>query len=116
MAIGVFQALAVVPGVSRAAATILGGLMLGMRRTAIVEFSFLLAVPTMLAATGLDLLRTAPSFAASEITLLAIGFFTSFVVALFAIKFLLRYIKTHDFTAFGVYRIVLALAFWFFVL
>lgn len=113
--IGIFQSLAVVPGVSRAAATIAGGLLLGMRRVAIVEFSFLLAVPTMLAATGFDLLQSFPAFTSSELVLLSIGFFTSFIVAICAITWLLRFIKTHNFTAFGWYRIVigvLLLAFW----
>ena len=115
-AIGVFQSFAVVPGVSRSAATILGGLLLGVKRIAIVEFSFLLAVPTMLAATSLDLFRTARIFTNDEVILLLTGFVTSFLVALLAIKFLLRYIARHDFTAFGVYRIILAVLFWFFVL
>ena len=106
--IGLFQAIAVIPGVSRAAATILGGLWLGLKRKTIVEFSFLLAVPTMLAATIFDLLQSAPAFSAQELQSLAIGFVSSFVVAIFAIKFLLRFIIRHDFKAFGWYRIILA--------
>jgi undecaprenyl-diphosphatase len=114
--IGVAQSLAVVPGVSRAAATILGGLLLGMRRSAVVEFSFLLAVPTMAAATGLDLLKTSASFSAGEYGVLAAGFVVSFFVAIVAIRWLLRYIQTHDFTAFGWYRIAVAVAFFLLVL
>ena len=109
--IGCFQALAVVPGVSRAAATILGGLALGVRRRAIVEFSFLLAIPTMAAATGLDLLKTGATFSGGEWGLLAIGFVTALVSALAAVRWLLRYIERHDFTKFGWYRIAVSAVF-----
>lgn len=114
--IGAFQALAIIPGVSRAAATIVGGLVLGLSRAAIVEFSFMLAVPTMAAATLLDLYKTGFSFNAHEGALLSIGFVTAFVFALLAVKFLLRFIKRHTFTPFGVYRIILALAFFLYVI
>lgn len=110
--IGVFQSLAVVPGVSRAAATIIGGLTLGLKRKTIVEFSFLLAVPTMLGATGLDLIKTGFSFSINEWIWLGVGAVVSFFVALLAIKFLLKYIQRHSFTAFGWYRVVLAILFW----
>ncbi len=109
--IGLFQSLAVIPGVSRAAATIIGGLALGLSRRAIVEFSFLLAVPTMLAASGYDLYKNAPSFSNNEFGLLAIGFIVSFLMALLAIRFLMRFIRTNTFIPFGIYRIILALAF-----
>lgn len=113
-AIGAFQSLAVIPGVSRAAATILGGLLTGMKRTAIVEFSFLLAVPTMLAATAFDLVKSAPAFSLEQFGLLAVGFLVSFAVAIASIKFLLRFIGAHSFSAFGWYRILVALfSFWF---
>jgi undecaprenyl-diphosphatase len=105
--IGCYQSLAMVPGVSRSAATIVGGLLLGLKRKVIVEFSFLLAVPTMLAATAYDLLKSGSQFSLDQAQLLAVGFITSFVVALISIKFLLRYIQTHTFIAFGIYRIVL---------
>ncbi len=114
--IGLFQAVAIIPGVSRSAATILGGLWLGVRRAAIVEFSFLLAVPTMLAATGLDLVKNASAFASTDLFALAVGFMVSFIVALFTIRFLLSYIRTHTFIPFGIYRIVAAVAFFFIVL
>ena len=110
--IGIFQAVAIIPGVSRSAATIIGGLLLGLRRKTIVEFSFLLALPTMLAATSLDLFRNYKEFSGSQFGSLLIGFAVSFVVALLSIKFLLRYIKNHDFKAFGVYRIIVAILFW----
>jgi len=111
--IGVAQSFAIVPGVSRSAATILGGLTLGLSRTTIVEFSFLLAVPTILAASGLDLFKSGFSFSESEWVLLALGFVTSFIVAMAAIKWLLGYVRHHSFIAFGVYRIALAIVFYF---
>jgi undecaprenyl-diphosphatase len=111
--IGLFQSLAMVPGVSRSGATIVGGLLLGLKRTTIAEFSFLLAVPTMAAATGLDLIKNFESFSSDQFGVLAAGFVMAFVVALGAIKFLLRYVKTRTFAPFGVYRILLALGFFF---
>jgi len=114
--IGVFQSIAMIPGVSRSAATILGGMALGVNRQAIVEFSFLLAAPTMLAATALDLLKSGGSFTAGEFGILFIGFIVSFIVAIGAIKFLLNFIKNHTFITFGIYRIVLALIFIAFVI
>lgn len=108
--IGLAQTLAFVPGVSRAAATILGGLALGLPRRAIVEFSFLLAIPTMLAASGLDLVTNFSSFSGDQVGVLAVGFLVSFLSAYLAIKYLLRFLERHTFTGFGVYRIVLALA------
>lgn len=109
--VGLFQSIAIIPGVSRSAATIVGGLLIGIPRTTIVEFSFLLAVPTMAAATGLDLLKNSSAFSVSDAGILAVGFVTSFVVALASIKFLLSFVRTHTFTSFGVYRIVIALLF-----
>jgi undecaprenyl-diphosphatase len=115
--IGLFQSIAVIPGVSRSAATILGGLGLGIKRVAIVEFSFLLAVPTMAAATGLDVVKNISLFkSAGNFTELAIGFIVSFVVALVAIKWLLGYVRKHSFISFGVYRIAVALLFFIIVL
>jgi undecaprenyl-diphosphatase len=110
--VGVFQSIAIIPGTSRSAATIVGGLLLGINRQTIVEFSFLLAVPTMLAATGLDLVKNASSFSMDQFGVLAVGFVTSFIVALFSIKFLLGFVRKHTFIPFGIYRIALALAFW----
>lgn len=109
--VGLFQTVAMIPGVSRSAATIIGGELLGLSRKAIVEFSFLLAIPTMAAATGYDLLKTHASFSGEELSLLAVGFIVSFLVALLAIKSFLGYIKKHSFTAFGVYRLILAAVF-----
>ncbi len=109
--IGLFQSLALIPGVSRAAATILGGLILGIKRKTIVEFSFLLAIPTLLAATGLDLIKNRDIFSLDQIGLLGIGFAASFFVAILSIKFLLYYIQRRNFILFGIYRILLALVF-----
>lgn len=109
--IGISQSIAVIPGVSRSAATILGGLALGLPRKLVVEFSFLLAIPTMLAATALDLLKSAGSFSASEVGYLAAGFIVSFLVAIISIKFFLGMIKAYDFTPFGIYRILIGLLF-----
>ena len=109
--IGLFQSVAIIPGVSRSAATILGGLWIGISRIAIVEFSFLLAVPTMAAATGLDLIKNYQTFSSNDFAALAVGFVVSFVVAIIAIKFLLQYVRKHSFRAFGVYRIIVAIFF-----
>lgn len=108
--IGCIQALAIVPGVSRAGATIVGGMLLGMGRKRIVEFSFLLAIPTMLAATGYDLLKSGSAFLAGEWNLIIVGFIVSFIAAYAGVRFLLRFIETHSFTSFGVYRILIGAA------
>jgi undecaprenyl-diphosphatase len=105
--IGLFQSIAMIPGVSRSASTIIGGLILGLKRKTIVEFSFLLAVPTMLAATAYDLMKSASEMTLAQVDFLIAGFVTAFIVALLSIKFLLRFIQTHTFIPFGVYRIIL---------
>jgi undecaprenyl-diphosphatase len=109
--IGLFQALAIIPGVSRSGATIVGGLAMGLTRETIVEFSFLLAVPTMLAATGLDLIKNASSFSVAQSGALAVGFIASFIVAMASIKFLLAFVRTRTFIPFGIYRLVAAALF-----
>ncbi len=114
--IGIFQALAVIPGVSRSAATIIGGSALGVKREDIVEFSFLLAIPTMAAATGLDLVKSHFSFSHSEWLLIALGTISAFVTALLAVKWFLSYIQKHDFKAFGWYRIIVGLIILIFLL
>lgn len=113
--IGIAQSIALIPGVSRSAATILGGMMLGLKRGAIVEFSFLLAIPTMFGATALDLFKSAELFSAHDVGSLLIGFTTAFVTALVAIKWLLRFIQSHSFIGFGMYRIAVTLMLWFFL-
>ncbi|NOS67877.1 MAG: undecaprenyl-diphosphatase UppP [Candidatus Peribacteraceae bacterium] len=112
--IGVFQSVAIIPGVSRSAATIIGGELIGMSRKSIVEFSFLLAIPTMAAATGYDLLKSAGEFTSGDVQNLLIGFVLSFVFALIAVRWFISYVKEHSFVAFGVYRIILALTFFLF--
>lgn len=114
--IGLAQSVAMVPGVSRSAATIIGGLLLKLKRKTAVEFSFLLAVPTMLSATGLDLIQTRFSFTSQEYSVLAVGFIGAFIVALFTIKFVLKYIERNNFIPFGIYRIIVAILFFLFVL
>ena len=114
--IGLFQAISIIPGVSRAGATILGGLWLGVPRKTIVEFSFLLALPTMAGATGLDLVKNWSSFSDGQFGILAVGFVVSFITAVLAIKFLLSFIQKHSFISFGVYRIILAIVFLLFLM
>jgi len=114
--VGLFQSIAIIPGVSRSAATIVGGLLVGLPRVSIVEFSFLLAVPTMVAATGYDLLKSAHTFTAADAELMAIGFIVSLLVAFASIKLLLGIVKRYNFIPFGVYRIVVAVLFFFVVL
>jgi len=110
--VGLCQSVAIIPGVSRSAATIIGGLLVGLKRATIVEFSFLLAVPTMLAASGLDLIKNYDSFSVDQFGILAVGFVVSFVTAIVSIKFLLNFVKKHNFVPFGVYRIFAAIIFW----
>lgn len=110
--IGIFQAIAIIPGVSRSAATIVGGSLIGISKRTIVEFSFMLAVPTMLGASALELIKNHGALT-GHVTTLAIGFIVSFITAILAIKSFLGYIKKRDFTAFGWYRIVVAVAFFF---
>ncbi|MGN0150142.1 MAG: undecaprenyl-diphosphate phosphatase [Clostridia bacterium] len=108
--IGVFQMLALIPGTSRSGATILGAVLLGTSRYVATEFSFFLAVPVMLGASGLKILKYFMGnglFGAEETIILLIGMITAYVVSIFAIKFLMGYIKKHDFKAFGYYRIIL---------
>ncbi|MDD5056020.1 MAG: undecaprenyl-diphosphatase UppP [Candidatus Peribacteraceae bacterium] len=107
--IGLFQSVAIIPGVSRAAATVIGGLMLGLKRRTVVEFSFLLAIPTMLAATALDLLKTRSAISGHEALLIAIGGVTSFIVAIIAVRWFLSFIRNHSFTSFGIYRIIVGI-------
>jgi len=111
LVLGGFQSIAMIPGVSRSAATIIGGMALGIKRKTIVEFSFLLAVPTMLAASGYDLYKNGASFSSDQYLVLTLGFLISFVVAIIAIKSFLLLIQKHSFIFFGIYRIILALIF-----
>jgi undecaprenyl-diphosphatase len=108
--IGLFQSIAMIPGVSRSAATIIGGSAIGVSKRTIVEFSFILAIPTMAAASGLELLKGYKTLS-GHFDVLGVGFLVSFLTALLAVKTFLGYIKRHSFAAFGWYRIVLAVAY-----
>lgn len=108
--IGVFQLIAAVfPGTSRSGATIVGALLLGVSRTAAAEFTFYLAVPVMAGASLLKLVKFGLHFTGMEIAILLVGMITAFLVSVFIIRFLIDYIRKHDFTVFGWYRIVLGI-------
>ncbi|MFA6040244.1 MAG: undecaprenyl-diphosphate phosphatase [Methylophilus sp.] len=103
--VGFAQALALIPGTSRAGSTIIGGMLFGLSRTAATEFSFFLAVPVMFAATAYDLYKSRDLLATDDMLIFFIGFVTAFIAALIVIKVLIRYVAHHDFTAFAWYRI-----------
>ncbi len=107
---GIFQVLALVPGTSRSGATILGGMLLGASRTIAAEFSFFMAIPVMLGASALRILKFGFVLTQTEWAILAVGTIVAFVVSLLAIRFLMRYIQKNDFAVFGWYRIVLGIA------
>ncbi len=107
MLVGLFQVLSMIPGTSRSGATIIGALIIGMSRTVAAEFTFFLAVPTMLGASALKLVKFGFDFSSAELITLAIGMIVAFVTSIFAIKFLMNFIKKNDFTVFGWYRIIL---------
>lgn len=104
--IGFAQSIAMMPGVSRSGATILGGMVFGLSRKAATEFSFFLAIPVMFAATVLDVYKNRALFVASDLLLFTVGFITAFLAALLAVKTLVRYVANHDFRLFAYYRIV----------
>lgn len=104
--LGIYQTIAFIPGVSRSGSTIVGGLLQGIDRRAIVEFSFLLSVPTIIAASGYDLLQTQAFFSGTNIMLLVVGFISSWISAMVCISVFLRFVATHTFIAFGWYRII----------
>lgn len=105
--IGAFQVLSVIPGTSRSGSTIIGGILAGTSRTVAAEFTFFLAIPVMFGASLLKLVKFGLSFTGTEIIILIVGCLVSFVVSILAIKFLVGYIKKHDFKVFGWYRIIL---------
>ena len=107
--IGVFQVLALIPGTSRSGATIIGAILIGTSRFVAAEFTFFLAIPVMFGASLLKLLKFGFVFTSMELTILLVGMVVAFVVSILAIKFLMGYIKKHDFKAFGYYRIVLGI-------
>lgn len=105
--IGCFQALSLIPGTSRSGSTILGAIIIGISRVAAAEFSFFLAVPVMFGASLIKLLKFGFSFTGAELAVLLVGTLTSFLVSVVAVKFLMNYVRKHDFSAFGYYRIAL---------
>lgn len=109
--IGLIQCFSMIPGVSRAAATIIGGVFNGLDKKQAAEFSFLLAVPTMIAASGYDLLKTQISFDQHKVTLLAVGMLVAFITAWIAVKLFLYFIQKYGFKHFGYYRIVIGILF-----
>lgn len=114
--IGVFQVLSLIPGTSRSGSTIIGGILLGASRTVAAEFTFFLAIPVMFGASLLKLVKFGFHFTGAEAGILLLGMLTAFLVSVLAIKFLMGYIKKHDFKAFGWYRIVLGvLVFGYFI-
>ncbi len=110
--IGLAQSLSVIPGVSRSAASIIGAMLLKTKRKTAVEFSFLLAIPTMLAATSYDLIKSDLKFTQQEIGILTVGFIGSFVVALVVVRWFLAFVQKNNFIYFGIYRILVALIFY----
>lgn len=113
--IGLIQCISMIPGVSRAAATIIGGVFNGLDKKQAMEFSFLLAVPTMFAATGYDLIKTPITFTSHEYLLLAIGLLVAFVSAWAAVKVFIKLVENYGFKYFGYYRIVIGLLFLLFI-
>lgn len=107
--IGMFQVLSIIPGTSRSGSTIIGALLLGVSRVAAAEFTFFLAVPVMFGLSGLKLLKFGLHFSATELSVLILGMVVAFLVSVVVIKFLMSYIKKHDFKIFGWYRIVLGI-------
>ncbi len=107
--IGLIQCLAMIPGVSRSASTIIGGMALGASRVVATEFSFFLAIPTMFGASSYSLLKYEGVLGSSQIFILIIGFVVSFLMALFVIKFLINFVQKHNFKVFGYYRVALGL-------
>ena len=113
LGIGAFQILSIVPGTSRSGSTIIGGLLVGCSRAVAAEFTFFLAIPVMVGASGLRLVKfflKGNAFTTPEIEILAVGCIVAFVVSILSIRFLMGFVKKHDFKPFGVYRIVLGLA------
>lgn len=108
--IGLFQVLSIIPGTSRSGATIVGALLLGVSRVAAAEFTFFLAVPVMFGMSALKLLDFGLAFTGAELIVLLVGMAVAFIVSLLVIRFLMAYIKRHDFSVFGWYRIILGIA------
>lgn len=107
--IGMFQILSIIPGTSRSGATIIGALLIGVSRIAAAEFTFFLAVPVMIGLSFLKIIKYGFHYTSSEILILSVGTITAFLVSVFVIRFLMSYIKKHDFKVFGWYRVILGI-------
>jgi undecaprenyl-diphosphatase len=107
--IGIAQSFALIPGTSRSGATIIGGMLFGLSRPAATEFSFFLAIPTLLAATGYELVRNRALLASGDVAMIGVGFVVAFISALLVVRWLLRYVAHHDFVPFAWYRIAFGL-------
>jgi len=114
--IGLFQSFSMVPGTSRSGMTMLGGIFAGLKRRSAAEFSFLLAIPTMVIATAYDLYKNRATMVVDDYGLVAIGFVTAFIVALITVKWMMNFLTKHTFIGFGIYRIVVGLAFWYYMI
>lgn len=114
--IGFGQSVSIIPGVSRAAASIFTGMIAGLSRQTAVEFSFLLAIPTMVAASALDIIKSKPFIDGTLFFPVIIGTAVAFMTAMITVKLFLKYVQNHTFLPFAIYRIVLALGFWYFLL
>jgi undecaprenyl-diphosphatase len=104
--VGLWQSLSLIPGTSRAAATIMGGMLRGIKRASATEFSFLLAFPTMIAASVYELFKYRHLLSSDMLSILALGFLTAFIVALAVVAWLVRFVQRHSFVSFGIYRIL----------
>ncbi len=113
--IGVFQSLSMVPGTSRSGATILGGLFLGLNRKSAAEFSFLLAIPTMIVATAYDLFKHRHEMVVDDWTMLIVAFITAFVFAFITVKAFVGFVSRHTFVPFAIYRIVIGILFFYLI-
>jgi len=107
--VGIAQCFSLIPGTSRSGATIMGGMLFGLSRNVATEFSFFLAIPVMVAATGYEMVKNRALLSADDLAMIAVGFAVSFVFALIAVKALIRYVAHHDFNAFAWYRIALGI-------
>jgi undecaprenyl-diphosphatase len=114
--IGFFQTIALLPGVSRSGTTIIGGMLIGLKRKTAVEFSFLLAIPTMLVATAYEIYKGYDTFVFDSLLTLGIGFVVSFLASFLAVKWFLKFVEKYDFIPFGIYLIVSACLFYFFII
>ncbi len=113
--IGLFQSISMIPGTSRSGATIIGGLFLGLNRKSAAEFSFLLAIPTMIIATAYDLIKHHDVMVVDDYSMLAIAFMTAFIFALATVKLFVSFVSRHTFIPFAIYRIIVGLIFFYFV-